>query len=85
MVTEEFNEKYKDYIVEGFTGLQLHYPKAIDYLDKEFQKLIHLPGFKFYQIKSKFKFFRFYCDGVSQEKIREIEDKLMDIYDEGNI
>jgi hypothetical protein len=28
MVTEEFNEKYKDYIVEGFTGLQLHYPKA---------------------------------------------------------
>ena len=68
MNAEQFNEKYKDYLEDGHYGLDLHKPEVIEYLDGEFQELIKLPGFKYSQIKSKFNWFCFYCDGVSREK-----------------
>lgn len=77
----EFNEKYKDYLKEGHYGLDLYKAEAIEYLDKEFQELIKIPGFKYSQIKSKFDWFCFYCDNVSREKVTEIENKLKEIYD----
>ncbi len=80
MTTEEFNEKYKDYLEEGHYGLDLSHNEAIRYLDKEFQELIKIPGFKYSQIKSKFNFYCFYCENVSSEKKKEIEMKLYDIY-----
>jgi hypothetical protein len=77
----EFNEKYKDYLEEGFYGLQLENPQVIEYLDKEFQELIKIPGFKYLQIKGKFNWFCFYCEGVSSEKRAEIENKIKEIYE----
>jgi hypothetical protein len=79
---EEFNSKYKDYLEEGHYGLDLYKPEAIEYLDKEFEELIKIPGFKYSQIKSKFDWFCFYNEGVSREKTKEIEEKLKEIYNE---
>jgi hypothetical protein len=80
MTAEQFNEKYKEYLEEGHYGLDLHKPEAIEYLDKEFQELIKIPGFQYSQIKSKFNFFSFYNEGVSRDKTFEIEQRLKEIY-----
>jgi len=62
MTTEEFNEKYKDYLEEGHYGLDISYPSVIEYLDKVFQDLIKIPDFKYSQIKLKFNYSRFYTN-----------------------
>lgn len=61
MTSFEFNEKYKDYLEEGYYGLSINIPEVVDYLDKEFSMLIKIPDFKYYQIKVKFNMCRFYC------------------------
>jgi len=81
MSAEEFNEKYKAYLEEGHYGLALSKPEAIEYLDKEFEEFIKLPNFSYSQIKSKFNEFRFYNIGVSDEKTREVENKLKEIHE----
>ncbi len=78
--SEEFNEKYKDYLEEGHYGLDLDKQEVIDYLDKEFQEFIKIPGFKYSQIKSKFNSFRFYADNLPVGKESEIELKLKELY-----
>lgn len=80
MSTEEFNEKYRDYLEKGHYGLALSNSEAIEYLDKEFQELIKIPGFKYSQIKAKFSWFCFYCDNVPREKVIEIEQHLKTFY-----
>jgi hypothetical protein len=82
MTADQFNEKYKEYLEKGHYGLDLHKPEAIEYLDKEFQELIKIPGFQYSQIKSKFNSFRFYNEGISRDKTFEIEEKLKEIYGE---
>lgn len=77
----EFNEKYKEYLEDRFSGLELSNPEVIEYLDKEFENLIKLPNFKYSQIKGKFNWFCFYCEGVSSEKRAEIENKIKEIYE----
>jgi hypothetical protein len=81
LTAEDFNEKYKDYLEEGHYGLDLYKQEAIDYLDKEFQDFIKIPGFKYSQIKSKFNWFCFYNNGVSREKTMEVEKILKEIYE----
>lgn len=78
--TNEFNTKYKEYLEEGHYGLDLDKQEVIEYLDKEFQELIKIPGFQYSQIKSKFSWFCFYCDNVPIEKVTEIETKLKELY-----
>lgn len=58
--TEEFNKKYKDYLEEGHYGLDIQNEYIIEYLDKQFEDLIKIPGFKYSQIKMKFNSSRFY-------------------------
>lgn len=62
MTTTEFNEKYKDYLVDGHYGLDIHIPSIISYLDKIFEGFIKIEGFKFLQIKLKFDSCRFYSN-----------------------
>lgn len=76
MTSTQFNEKYKNYLEEGFYGLSLEDKDMIEYLDKEFQELIKIPNFKYSQIKQKFEWFRFYAKEVSSDKIDEIEHNL---------
>jgi hypothetical protein len=62
MTTQEFNEKYKDYLEEGHYGLSISYPAVITYLDAMFKELIKIPGFEYSQIKIKFDSSRFYTN-----------------------
>jgi len=60
MTASEFNIKYNDYLEKGHYGLDIDVPSVVEYLDKVFQDLIHIPGFKYSQIKTKFNSVRFY-------------------------
>ena len=61
MTNSEFNEKYKDYLEDGHYGLAINIPTVTEFLDEMFSKvLIHLPGFKYSQIKLKFNYARVY-------------------------
>lgn len=90
MTTEEFNEKYKDYLEEGHYGLDISYPAVVEYLDKIFQDLIKIPGFKYSQIKLKFNSSRFYTNlytiaptfGLLDRTIEKEIDFLVRIEDE---
>ena len=79
--SDEFNKKYSNYLEEGHYGLALSNEEVIEYLDKQFEELIKLPNFKYSQIKDKFNWFCFYCEGVSSEKRAEIESKIKEIYE----
>ena len=61
MTSFEFNEKYKDYLEEGYYGLAIDIPSVVKFLDGIFSLvLIHLPEFKYSQIKLKFNYSRVY-------------------------
>jgi hypothetical protein len=62
MTAEDFNEKYKQYIPEGWYGLEFDSPVVTDYLDVIMQDLITIPGFELHQIKLKFGMARFYFE-----------------------
>jgi len=77
MTTNEFNEKYKNYLEEGFYGLAIQDNNVIDYLDKEFEKEIKInPSFKYSQIKIKFGTSRVYADS---NKTSEWENEIDNI------
>ena len=86
MTSEEFNEKYKDYIPEGYGGLEFDIPEVTTYLDPIMEYgLVHIPGFKLHQIKLKFGMARFYFEsnlspskeGGIQLKMEEEINKLV--------
>lgn len=76
MTTKEFNEKYKDFLKEGHYGLAIEIPEFIKWLDDKFQEFIKQPNFKYSQIKAKFGMGRFYCEGLSNEQVVEIEKEI---------
>lgn len=80
MTAGEFNLKYKDYIEIGFDGLQLEAPTLADWLDIKFQNFITIKGFKFSQIKAKFGYGRFYCQGITDDEVREIEEYITNYF-----
>jgi hypothetical protein len=75
-----FNIKYADYIEDGFGGLYILYPEVVEYLDKLFSDdFIHRPGFKFSQIKLKFNWVVFHCEGLTREEITDVETSIRKI------
>ena len=77
MTAKEFNEKYSSYLEKGHYGAEGHdNAEFLNWLDEKFQKFITYPGFRFTQIKSKFQWGRFYCEGVPQEEVREVEERI---------
>ena len=76
MTAEQFNNKYKNYLTEGFGGLEFDIPEITEMLDKEFQEFIKVPGFCYQQIKLKFNMARFYADGIPSEDTYRVEDKI---------
>ncbi len=59
---EEFNNKYKEYIDEGNSGMSINEPSVLAYVDQVFNDLTWIPGFKFQQIKTKFGLARVYTN-----------------------
>lgn len=79
MTPLEFNTKYKEYLSERFYGLDINIPELTTYLDNKFQEFIKLPDFKYMQIKAKFNMGRFYCQGLSQEQVNEVETIISEL------
>lgn len=90
MTVDEFNDKYKDYLEEGYYGLDIDDPRVIHLLDKFFTGWIEDSiDFKYTQIKLKFGTARAYITGIDQKTIETIE-RAIDIlvgkeYEEENI
>lgn len=76
----EFNEKYKDYLVEGHYGLDIQDTYFIIWLDSQFKEYVKIPGFKYFQIKEKFGYGRFYCKELGFNEVNKVEEKISNIY-----
>lgn len=76
MKSSEFNEKYKAFLEEGHYGLGIEIPEFTEWLDKKFEQFILKPGFSYSQIKAKFGMGRFYCEGLTNEEVLEVEQKI---------
>ena len=85
MTANEFNEKYKPYIPEGWYGLGFDIPEVTDYLDKEMEDLVLIPGFELHQVKLKFNMARFYFEtnwkdkGLEAARENKIESKINEL------
>jgi hypothetical protein len=93
MDADEFNQKYKPYIPNGWYGLGFSIPEVTEYLDKVMEELIMIPGFELHQVKLKFNMARFYFETNWKEKgleaalMTKIEseiNKLVKEHDEKN-
>lgn len=80
MSNEFFYQKYKQYLDPGFPGIEIYDEKLIDWLDIKFQEFIKIPGFSYSQIKEKYYTGRFYCEGLTREQEKEVEDKITEYY-----
>jgi hypothetical protein len=60
--SNEFNNKYKEYIEEDHYGMAINDPSVIAYVDQIFNDLTQIPGFKYQQIKTKFGLARVYTN-----------------------
>jgi len=78
MSINEFNTKYKDYLLDGHYGLSIDDPELTTWLDSKFKEFTKKPNFKYSQIKAKFGQGRFYCQGLTPEEVREVETKITD-------
>jgi len=76
MTDSEFNEKYKKYLEHNHYGLSIGNEEFTNWLDEKFQVFITYPNFSYSQIKAKFNIGRFYCKGLSNEEITEVENKI---------
>ena len=80
LTTNEFNEKYKDYLDDGHYGLDISIPSVVSYLDEIFEGMVKIPGFKYSQVKLKFNMCRFYTNlydvlGKTGGKLSDIIEK----------
>lgn len=75
MTREEFNNKYSDYLKEGFYGLAIDIPELTEYLDHVFRRYTSRHKkrpFQYSQIKLKFNQVRIYCT-IPEEELRDLE------------
>ena len=72
MTQQEFNLKYKQWIPEGWSGLDFDVPQVTEYLDQVMQDLVLIPGFELHQIKLKFDWPRFYFATDFKDKGTEL-------------
>ncbi len=80
MTATEFNTKYEAYLEKGHYGADgFDDPEFLKWLDVKFQEFIKQPNFSFTQIKSKFNMGRFYAEGLTNEQVREVEDKITEL------
>ena len=88
MTAEEFNQKYKEYIPNGWYGLGFNIPDVTEYLNEVMEDLITIPGFEIHQIKLKFNMARFYFETNWKDKGLEaaleikIENKINELVKE---
>ena len=80
MTSDEFNDKWGDYLEDMFYGMGISHEKVIEYLDSEFTKEIKTnTSFNYAQIKMKFGSSRVYANS---EKATKWENKINELIKE---
>lgn len=72
MTQQEFNDKYKQYIPQGWGGLEFDIYRVTRFLDLIMEDMIQIPGFELQQIKLKFNWPRFYFTTGFKNKVLEL-------------
>ena len=74
MTQLEFNTKYKQYIPNGWGGLEFDISEVTEYLDSIMEYgMVNLPDFELHQIKLKFGMCRFYFQtSIENKKLESI-------------
>ena len=72
MTREEFNHKYKQWIPEGWSGLDFDVEQVTEYMDQVMQDLVLIPGFELHQIKMKWDWPWFYFTTDFKDKGTEL-------------
>jgi len=72
MTQTEFNQKYRQWIPQGWEGLEFDIEAVTEYMDKIMQDMIMIPGFELHQIKMKWDWPRFYFTTDFKEKALEL-------------
>ena len=76
-VTEEFNNKYKEYLEPAHVGLTIRDENIVKYLDEKFKYFISKNiKFTYTTIKIKFGICRFYNTGISLIQTKIIEEDI---------
>lgn len=77
MTTDEFNDKYAEFLAPRFDGMEFSDEKVIEICNNYFKHWVKIPGFQYYQIKRKFNTSRVYCDNVDTDILeKEIDDLI---------
>lgn len=74
---DEFNVKYKDYLEHEFYGMEMENEEILKVADEAFKEFIKVPGFKYYQLKNKFGYCRFYADNIDVDPLCTKIDKIL--------
>jgi hypothetical protein len=80
--SDEFNEKYKEFLEEGHYGMDINIPAVLSYVDVIFSDLTKIKGFQYSQIKIKYGMSRVYTNlqetlpYVSRILEQELEEKI---------
>ena len=78
MTSDEFNEKWNEYLEDGFYGMAIEHRQVIEYLDREFTKEIETnPSFNYAQIKMKFGSSRVYANSDNTQIWEAEVDRLV--------
>jgi len=72
MTQQEFNAKYKQWIPNGWSGLEFDIPEVTEYMERVMQDMILIPGFELHQIKMKSNWPRFYFTTDFKQKALEL-------------
>ena len=82
MTTEEFNEKWSEFLESGHYGMDIGNQEVIRYMGEEFTKEVGKnPSFSYSQIKLKMGMSRVYANS---DKTREWEKKIDQIINPKN-
>lgn len=80
MTAKEFNIKYQAFLKEGHYGLAVNSPEFVKWLDTKFEEFTKKPNFTYSQIKAKFGYGRFYCEGIDEKDVNEVEQRITDMH-----
>jgi hypothetical protein len=79
MTPNEFNRKWKNYLKEGYYGLDIHNEEVARYLDRAFYEEVEInPSFKYSQIKIKFGTCRMYAESAKKKEWEIMVDVIME-------
>lgn len=79
MTVDEFNNKWKEHLVEGFEGLEFNdnNSRITQLLDDYFYLFNQInPMFRYFQIKMKFGMARVYIEGLPRRCMEIVEDAI---------